>query len=90
MKFWSPVCLPPRAKNFGVWRSQWRVFRLLKQNIVSGTGGQAKKPQLELPAELSVVANCGRMATGHGKGATHVTLLEDSLQPDFVDGIGRY
>ena len=58
VKFWSPVFYPPRAKIFGVWRSQWRVFRLLKPNIVSGQGGKAKKPSLELPAELSVVGLC--------------------------------
>ena len=46
----------PRPKIFGVWRSQWRVFRRLKQKIAVGTGGQAKKPQLEVAIELSVDA----------------------------------
>ena len=55
MKFWSPVCLLPLLKNFGVWRSQWRVFRLLKQNIAFGEGEQAKKRSLGPPAVLSVV-----------------------------------
>ena len=55
VKFRSPVCLPPLTKNFGVWRSQWRVFRLLKQKIAVGKGGQAKKRSLELAIELSVV-----------------------------------
>ena len=35
-KFWSPVLLACGPKNFGVWRSQWRVFRQLKPNIESG------------------------------------------------------
>ena len=44
----------PEDQIFGVWRSQWRVFRLLKPNIALGQGGRAKKPSLELTAELSV------------------------------------
>ena len=47
--------LSPPCQIFGVWRSQWRAFRLLKQNIESGQGGKAKKRSLELAIELSVV-----------------------------------
>ena len=55
VKFWSQVCLLPRPKNFGVWRSQWRLFRQLKPNIVFGTGEQAKKRSLE---PLSLTFGC--------------------------------
>ena len=54
MKFRSPVCLLPLPKNFGVWRSQWRVFRLLKPTVALGQGGQAEKPFFDLVHESSV------------------------------------
>ena len=78
MKFWSPVCLPPRAQIFGVWRSQWRVFRLLKPNIESGEGGQAKKRSLELAIELSVVA-LGLLALWGGVAGTVRSLIPGPL-----------